>query len=112
VLVGLGELVGVEIVWELDFYDGPVDGLARFDGREWWFLAVAERSGGAVPSSPRVFVLHELTVEQVRQAWVEHERFTAFAAGQGDREAWASAWDARHDFSASPAAGWFRYPPP
>ena len=108
VLVGLAELLDVEIVWVMDFYDGPVDGLARVDGRECWFFAVADRQGSAVPSWPRVLVAHELTIEQARRAWIEHDLFTAFAAGRGDQEEWARAWDSRTDFSSTAAIGWFR----
>jgi hypothetical protein len=45
VLQGLIELVGVQIVEVLDFYDEPLDGLARYEGRDYWFSAVP---GGSV----------------------------------------------------------------
>jgi len=33
------ELEGVEVVFWVDWYDGPVSGLASYAGREYWFEA-------------------------------------------------------------------------
>lgn len=36
------ELEGVDVVWWRDWYDGPLDGLACYEGREYWFTAVGD----------------------------------------------------------------------
>jgi hypothetical protein len=110
VLEGLPELVGVRVVFELDWYDGPLDGVAEYNGRQWWFTAVSDRVGSSVPSCPRVLVVHEVTQDQVRQAEVEADQFRAFAQGRGEPGAWEAAWDARMTYDDAPAIGWFRWP--
>jgi hypothetical protein len=111
VLNGLPEVVGVQVVGVLDFYDGPLDGLALYEGHEYWFAAVPEWITGAQASEPRVLVLHEVTAEQAARVWGEHRQLTAFAQGEGDREAWARAWDSRTTYDDAPAVGWFYLPP-
>lgn len=109
VLRGLTRLAGVQIVEVLDLYDGPLDGLARYQGREYWFSAVPEwiiRNAG--PSQPRVYVLHEITAEQASQVHAESLRSTEFADGQGSRDAWKQAWDSRSTFDEASPIGWFR----
>jgi hypothetical protein len=110
VLSGLLQLDGVQIVAVMDFYDGPLDGLARKDGHDYWFAAVPEWIRDSQPSEPRVMVLHEITAEQAAQVRAEHRQLAAFAQGEGDREAWAQAWEARATFDHAPAIGWFYQP--
>ncbi|MEU4640233.1 hypothetical protein [Micromonospora sp. NPDC023814] len=107
VLQDLPQLVGVQIVEVLDFYDGPLDGLARYEGREYWFSAVPEWVRDAELSGPRLLVLHVITAEQAAQVRAEARQFTAFANGDGNGDAWQQAWDARSTYDETPAAGWF-----
>jgi hypothetical protein len=108
VLDGLAQLAGVQIAEVLEQYDGPLDGLARYQGREYWFSALAEwiiRAGEQ--SQPRVYVLHAITREQADQVRAESRRFTEFAKGQGSRDAWRRAWDSRSTFDDASPIGWF-----
>jgi hypothetical protein len=108
VLHGLAQLAGVQIVDVLDQYDGPLDGLARYRDREYWFSAVPEWIIRRVePFQPRVYVLHEITVEQASQVHAESLRLTEFADGQGSRDAWRQAWESRSTFDAALPIGWF-----
>jgi hypothetical protein len=108
VLHGLSQLAGVQIVEVLDFYDGPLDGLARYQGREFWFSAVPEWIvPGAKPAQPRIYVLHEITAEQASQVRGETLRFREFANGQASRDVWEQAWDNRSTFDEAPPVGWF-----
>ncbi|MET8312001.1 hypothetical protein [Micromonospora sp. NPDC005173] len=102
-LQGLPQLVGVQIVEVLDFYDGPLDGLARYGDREYWFSAGPDW----VPSEPRPLVLHLITAEQAAQVRAQARQFMAFAAGVGNGDAWGQAWDARSTYDQAPAVGWF-----
>lgn len=106
VLRGLPQLAGVRFIEVLDYYDGPLDGLACYQDREYWFSAVPEWIRGVKPSEPRALVLHEITAEQAGQVRAESRRLGAFAKGNGDRDAWKQAWESRSTFDEAPAIGW------
>lgn len=125
VLDGLAELTGVQVLWFGDYYDGPLDGLALYDGREYWFIAVADEHGNPEDQRWRRYVLHAISDEQVQAEWVEHREFVAVvggpgcmhkpacARGPGNADAaadWyrAHPWDMRPDHASAPAFGWFR----
>lgn len=125
VLAGLAELTGVQMLWFAEYYDGPVDGLARYGDREYWFIAIAEDQGTA-DDLPRRYVLHAISDRQAQVEWEDHRGFTKVVGGpgclhvppcprgSGDSEAvrqWYRdhAWDeVRSDYSNAPAVGWFR----
>src|SRR4051812_19889358 len=46
---------GVQMLWFRDWYDGPLDGLAHFEGRDYWFAATDDW----VNDRPRRFVFIE-----------------------------------------------------
>jgi hypothetical protein len=50
-LANLEELTGVEKLWFADHYDGPVDGLASFRDREYWYSAVWDDGEASTPTS-------------------------------------------------------------
>jgi hypothetical protein len=82
VLSPLPEINGVEISCIVDWYDGPVDGIARYADRDWWFCAVADQ--WSVSSSPRILVLHDVDDGSIAAVKAEAERFEYFArAGAG-----------------------------
>ncbi|MCO1618065.1 hypothetical protein AB0F93_31845 [Micromonospora tulbaghiae] len=109
VLAGLVELSGVEILWCDDFYDGAIDGLARWDGREFWFAGVYP-----LDRRPRRYVLHEISAMDVEAASALHRLLgeNADAARHGrldstQERAWSQAWASRPDYRRAPAVGWF-----
>lgn len=69
-----GELVGIELMWDTDYWDGPLRGIARYDGQEHYFEAIwdDERDDW---TSPRRFLLRRLTPEDIHQERKEHELF-------------------------------------
>ncbi|MEV4481834.1 hypothetical protein [Micromonospora coxensis] len=107
ILQGLPQLVGVQLVEVLDFYDGPLDGLALYREREYWFSAVPEWIRDAEPSEPRPLVLHEITAQQAAQVRAESRQFDVFANGDGNEDDWQQAWDTRSTYDEAPAVGWF-----
>ncbi|WP_435151534.1 hypothetical protein [Micromonospora aurantiaca (nom. illeg.)] len=72
----LPEVVGVEVVEVLDWYDGPLDGLARHGGQLFWFSAGPDW----VPNKPRRLFLYAVTAEQEARLRAEAERSEPFAA--------------------------------
>jgi hypothetical protein len=62
------ELQGVEILWPNEFYDGPLDGLASYAGRQLWFVAVGSQEG-------RRFSVHELTAAELEEEWRLHRLY-------------------------------------
>jgi hypothetical protein len=75
ILEGLPELHGVQMLWFDDWYDGPLDGLADYGGREYWFAAVADPD--ARERHARRYVLHPLSSEQIVREWAEHRECAA-----------------------------------
>ena len=72
----LPEVVGVEIVEVLDWYDGPLDGLARHGGRLFWFSAGPDW----VPGRPRPLVLYAVTADQAARLRAEAQQSEPHAA--------------------------------
>jgi hypothetical protein len=107
VLHDLDQLAGVQIVEVLDFYDGPLDGLARYQDRDYWFSAVPERIRGVEPRQPRIYVLHEITADQASKVHAESLMFIDFAHGKGGDDAWKQAWESRSTFDEASPIGWF-----
>lgn len=71
---GVPRAEGVRLLWEHDYYDGPVSGLAEWRGEQWWF-DVADPDGGWHRSDPRAYVLRRLTPEELAAEWAEHREF-------------------------------------
>ena len=59
---GTRELQGVEIEFSVDWYDGPVMGVAVYDGAAYWFEPVENWDPGA---TARVLKLFPLTVGEL-----------------------------------------------
>jgi hypothetical protein len=124
-LAGLSELSDVRMLWFSDWYDGPVTGLAAHDGREYWFVMVPNDGGEAWDFDPRVYVLHQLTAEQLADEWERHRAFAALdipgclhtpgcrvasIIKTGERERLYERWPADDEAGHvhSPPVGWFR----
>jgi hypothetical protein len=58
------ELIGTEILWFDEFYDGAVDGLARHGQREFWFC-VDDSSVTWFSDRPRRYFAFELTEDEL-----------------------------------------------
>ena len=66
---------GVRLLWEDDYYDGPVSGLAEWAGEQWWF-DVADPDGGWYVADPRRYVLRLAgTPDEVAAEWATHRVF-------------------------------------
>jgi hypothetical protein len=124
-LANLEELSGVEKLWFADYYDGPVDGLASFRDREYWYSAVWEDGRGVYTDFPRLFIVYELTDQEAADEWADHRGFMYDVGGAGclhsppcatnlmqtpdARARWEAdrPSDARTDHTHSRAVGWF-----
>jgi hypothetical protein len=126
-LAGLSELSDVRMLWFSDWYDGPVTGLAAHDGREYWFVMVLNDGGETWDFDPPVYVLHQLTPEQLANEWEGHRSFArldipgclhtprcpvASTVKAGELDLLYKRWpaDDEADYVNSPAVGWFRDP--
>jgi hypothetical protein len=127
VLSGLAELHGVRMLWFGDYYDGPVSGMAAYDGHECWFAAVWDERAGNWTDRPRLYVLHQLTDEQRAAEWDRHRSFAARVGGPGvgclheppcpsrpltseeERRRWYKEWppEQQPDHLDAPVIGWF-----
>jgi hypothetical protein len=125
-LSGLPELTEVQKIWFSDWYDGPITGMAAHGGREYWFVMVTnDDDGGYWDFSPRVYVLHRVSSDELAQAWDAHRSFAAAGlpgclhmpacpiAGAIDRDALNTLRDRwppelEDGYSNAPAIGWFQ----
>ncbi len=122
--MGLPELNGVRVIWFSDWYDGPVTGLAEYDGHEYWFVMVVNEGGETWDFEPRVYILHRLTPDQLAQEWDAHRDFAAAripgcmhsppcpSDSPDDREALATLWERwpserEDEYQEADAIGWF-----
>ena len=67
------DLSPVTIVWVTDWWDGPVEGMASYQGRDCWFRAIFGTAADEW-TSPRRCRLYELTPDERGRLWSEHHR--------------------------------------
>ena len=112
------------MVWFSGWYDGPTTGLAVHDSSEYWFVMVTIDGGEQWDFTPRVYILHQLTSEQLSEVWNTHRSFaaagipgclhsppcTADSATNGQKQAALyDQWppDDEDAYTDAPAIGWF-----
>jgi hypothetical protein len=66
------DFADIRLLWHSAYWDGPIDGMLRYDGRELWFHTVAEPDTREVF---RIMVMLELTPEQIREETDWHDLF-------------------------------------
>ena len=86
------DLRPVTIVWVDDWWDGPVEGMASYQGRDCWFRAIFD-TGADEWTSPRRCRLFELTPDERDRLWSGHRR----------REQHAGAGNCFHSGAPDPA---------
>lgn len=62
----------VQMLWHNDWYDGPLEGVAVFEGSEYYFRVATE---DWVDQQPREFVLVELSAAEMEVEHLEHADF-------------------------------------
>jgi hypothetical protein len=80
ILIGLPQMHGVRMLWFNEWYDGPVDGLAEYDGREYWFADVDDYQ---YIWPERRYVLHPISTEHAAGEWAEHREYRMRTGGPG-----------------------------
>ncbi len=114
---------GVALLWDSDYHDGPVSGLAAYAGEEFWFAAVWDPSTDEW-TSPRRYVLKALSRAEISDEWARHRVFERYVSTQGchhlrPSERGLQPQDQMHrfydafppgsqpDYDDRPAIGWF-----
>jgi len=64
----------VRLRWHVSYWDGPINGVATYDGRDCWFEAEGFDWEDELPHSRR-YLLYELTDEELAEERYWHERF-------------------------------------
>jgi hypothetical protein len=67
-------LEAVRLLWHFGFWDGPINGVATYNGRHYWFEAEPFDQEDE-PSHSRRYFLYDLTDEAVAEERCWHERF-------------------------------------
>jgi hypothetical protein len=77
-------LQGVEPVWITDYWDGPLQGLARYEGRLHWFEV--ESFNIDDPSAMRTYVLYPLSDQEIAAEEALHDLFRKHVGTHTDWE--------------------------
>ena len=70
----------VTIVWFTDWWDGPVEGMATYQGRDCWFRAIFD-TGADEWTSPRRCCLYELTPDERERLRARHRLWEQHVGG-------------------------------
>jgi len=68
----------VEILYYVNYYDGPLDGMMRYNGDKYWFTCIDERyrhAGVEETERQRVFVLYKPYESQIAEQDHWHNYF-------------------------------------
>jgi hypothetical protein len=76
----MADLGPVMVLWIDDWWDGPVEGMASFEGRDCWFRAIFDAEEDEW-TSPRRCRLYELSDDERTRLWAMHRRWEEFAGG-------------------------------
>ncbi len=74
------ELDGVSVLWVTDWWDGPVEGMASYQGSDCWFEAIFDEEADEW-TSPRRCRLYELNPAERERLWARHRRWEQHAGG-------------------------------
>ena len=74
------DLTGVTIVWVTGWWDGPVEGMATYQGRDCWFRAIFDAEADEW-TSPRRCRLFELSPDERDRLWSWHRLREQHAGG-------------------------------
>jgi hypothetical protein len=77
---GMADLSPVAVLWVTDWYGGPVEGMASFEGRECWFQAIFDAEADEW-TNPRRCRLYELSEDERAWRWAEHRRWEELGGG-------------------------------
>jgi hypothetical protein len=67
----------VTLLWDADYHDGPVSGLAAHAGEELWFEAVWDAVADEY-ASPRRYELRVLSPDEISDEWTRHRAFERY----------------------------------
>ena len=84
-------------MWVTDWWDGPVEGMASYQGRDCWFRAIFDAEADEW-TSPRRCRLFELTPDERDRLWSWHRLREQHAGGS------TASTPARPALPSSPAA--------
>ena len=68
------------VVWVSDWWDGPIEGMASYQGRDCWFRAIFDEEADEW-TSPRRCRLYELADDERLRLWASHRRWEDLAGG-------------------------------
>lgn len=71
----------VRLLWHTSYYDGPLEGMARYDGRHHWF---ALGPGSQEADARREFVLYPLTDAEITAEIEDHRLFRELVGAHCD----------------------------
>lgn len=70
----------VEILWETDYYDGPLSGVLLYQDEKHWF-----ECEGAVTNRDRYYLIYKLSPDQIKAEEERHEYFQKYTGTESDK---------------------------
>ena len=106
------QLHGVEIAFFIDWYDGPLSGVARHLGTEYWFEAEGRQDETyAITMEDRRFVLYPITAEELAEEADWQRLYDEHVQGKPESEKWKfyEPYENRRppDYASRQPVGWF-----
>ena len=95
-------LSGIEILWSDEFYDGAVDGLARYGMRELWFCVDSSRTTW-FSERPRRYLAYELTKDELARVHAVYLADQAADFGMRKTRALGVSWEMGDGTGYAPA---------
>ena len=74
------DLSQVTVLWVTDWWDGPIEGMASYQGRDCWFRAIFDEQADEW-TSPRRCRLYELAGDERQRLWASYRRWEDLAGG-------------------------------
>jgi hypothetical protein len=74
------DLRPVTILWVTDWWDGPVEGMASYQGNDCWFRAIFDDAADEW-TGPRRCRLYQLSQDEQQRLWAEHRAWEQHVGG-------------------------------
>ena len=112
----------VRLLWFVDFWDGPINGLCMYNNKEHWFELIDNGDDDSSDTTSRHYFVVELLPEQIKDELRWQELFRQKVGTHCDfaepnpevkpQEAHREFYDAyaqrrKPDYSVNPIVGWF-----
>lgn len=111
------QLYGVELQLFIDWYDGPLSGVATYRGKDYWFEAEGRKDETySATMDGRRFLLYPITPAELADEEYWDRQYDEHVQDKPESEKWRfyEPYEKRQvpDYSSREPVGWFSEQPP